>query len=200
MGYDSALSLVSSMLKNIPSDRPTIADVLNAPLFWPKKAYSDFLRDCGEMLNAVARTSSLGVRLDRHAASVVSRNWISRLPGDLKECFDLNVEKAREKKKKEEAARKQERTGRRGRKSRYIGGYDRSSVASLVIFARNALTHDAQLPTPQGNLSPRYYFTKCLLNTFPKLLMVVYEHFNVEKRHWLDDFVKNEVQSHWRRS
>merc|ERR1711916_179251 len=156
------------MLSHLPSDRPTIADALKAPLFWTMKDCADFLHAHGEALSKVDRMSSLASQLEMQKDSVFSGNWVNQLPRDLKECLTENLTRAREK------ARKKERRQGRTDECSFGGGYNPNSLVSLLVFARNALAH----PDPE-NPSHKELFTKSLLNTFPNLLMVVYEYFNV---------------------
>ncbi|KNE56255.1 IRE protein kinase [Allomyces macrogynus ATCC 38327] len=147
---DAALArdMISRMIAHDPSDRPSTAELLVHPYFWPAARRLNFLQDVSDRYEVEVKDppSPLVQRLEHDAAMVLEGDWTKRIDRVL--------------------------LGNLGKYRKYQGG----SVLDLMRALRNKKHHYADLPPavrrtlgalPAGFLE---YFT----SRFPRLFLHVY--------------------------
>ncbi|KNE54615.1 IRE protein kinase [Allomyces macrogynus ATCC 38327] len=147
---DAALArdMISRMIAHEPSDRPSTAELLVHPYFWPAARRLNFLQDVSDRYEVEVKDppSPLVQRLEHDAATVLEGDWTKRIDRVL--------------------------LGNLGKYRKYQGG----SVLDLMRALRNKKHHYADLPPavrrtlgalPAGFLE---YFT----SRFPRLFLHVY--------------------------
>ncbi|KAJ3371502.1 bifunctional endoribonuclease/protein kinase ire1 [Allomyces arbusculus] len=147
---DAALArdMISRMIAHDPSDRPSTAELLVHPYFWPAARRLNFLQDVSDRYEVEVKDppSPLVQRLEHDATTVLEGDWTKRIDRVL--------------------------LGNLGKYRKYQGG----SVLDLMRALRNKKHHYADLPPavrrtlgalPAGFLE---YFT----SRFPRLFLHVY--------------------------